>query len=677
MNQLHHLNLSNSSFSRIVPPQLGNLTNLRSLVLSFNSLTSMSLSILKTSVLKSLEILNLSVNQFNGSMPDLRAFPSLTELYLFANNFTGSIPLSIGQLSELQVLDHSFNSLEGLVNESHFSKLDNLKSLDLSYNPLLILDIAPDWSPPFQLANIHLARCNVGPTFPKWIHTQRNFASLDLHSANIRDEAPWWLWRTSSSLQFLYLSDNELSGRIPKLSSTSIEYMDVSYNNFSGPIPLFPPNVSAIFLNGNIFSGSISSICKTSHDELSFLDLSNNRLGGQVPNCWEKVPNMVLFNVANNSFSGEIPRSLGALHNLSVLQMRGNSLSGELPYNLRLCQELRIFDIGGNKLTGEIPTWIGQLYRTQFLKLQGNKLHGSIPLEICNLTNIQVLDFSINNLSWIIPDCFNNFTVLSGTDIPNPSISGNIFDPLDNGFVLTDGKCYHIRDRVVIDANRRYIFEYSSFQWKGRESKYWENLRLLKLIDFSSNGLTGNIPKSFSNMSGIRSLNLSRNSLTGYIIPDIGKMEMLDSLDLSHNQLSGEIPTSLAAIYGLGDLDLSNNKLSRKIPTGTQLQSFNPSAYAGNDGLCGDPLPKCPGDSLRPSTTIPMENMNENDVSMFSFMQEVGIAMAFGFIFGFWGVIGSFILKKSWRIAFFNLFDAAGDWFHVTIAVFISKCRRS
>ncbi|XP_042005953.1 receptor-like protein EIX2 [Salvia splendens] len=154
-------------------------------------------------------------------------------------------------------------------------------------------------------------------------------------------------------------------------------------------------------------------------------------------------------------------------------------------------------------------------------------------------------------------------------------------------------------------------------------------------------------------------------------------MKMLDSLDLSHNQLSGEIPTSLAEIHTLGVLDLSNNNLLGKIPTSTQLQSFNASTYAGNDGLCGDPLPLCPEDSLRPSTTNPRENVNEKDDNIFSFMQEVVISMAFGFIFGFWGVIGSFILKKSWRNAFFSVLDAAGDWFYVRIVVFVSKCKRS
>ncbi|XP_057792745.1 receptor-like protein EIX1 [Salvia miltiorrhiza] len=663
---IEHLDLSSNMLQGQILQSLCNLSRLRVLVLYKNEirgeLDELFGNISVKGILESLQILDLADNKFNGLVPDLRAFSALTEVYLRGNNFTGSTPLSIGQLSELQVLDLSNNSLEGLVSESHLIKLDKLKILDLSYNSLT-LHIAPDWSPTFQLHMIFLGGCNVGPSFPKWIQTQRNLSYLDLSRGGIRDEAPTWLWTIFPSLDTIYLSDNQITGSIPNLSSTSIIYLELSNNRFSGPIPLFYANARTIQLNGNMFSGSISSICKLPHHHLWSLDLSNNKLVGEVPDCWEKMPALFSLNLADNSFLGEIPRSFGSLVQLNTLRLRGNNLSGELPSSLRVCQYLRLVDVGGNELTGEIPTWIGEMYNMEILNLRGNKLHGSIPPQICNLTDIRILNLS----SGKIPDCFNNFTqmVEKNTKQAYPSVG------------LSYIYISHYSDNLP-NKKFRLFYEYLSVQWKGREWEYRKNLKLLKLIDLSSNRLSGSIPKSFSSMLGLISLNLSRNSLSGNINRDIGEMEMLECLDLSHNQFSGALPTSLPQLHYLAVLDLSNNFLFGKIPTSTQLQSFNASAYAENDGLCGPPLPAlCPEDSLRPSTTNPGENMNEKDDNGLSFMQEVGISMAFGVIFGFWGVVGTFILKKSWRIAYFNFWDAVGDWFYVKIAVFVSKWRRS
>ncbi|XP_047940762.1 receptor-like protein EIX1 [Salvia hispanica] len=639
---IEYLDLSNNTLEVLYENDLrGNLDEL------FGNSTS------EKGILESLQILDLARNELNGSVPDLRAFSALTEVYLGENNFTGSIPLSIGQLSELQVLDLSSNSLNGVVSESHFDKLGKLKKLDLSFNSL-ILHFAPNWRPTFQLDSIFLAGCNVGPSFPEWIQTQRTFSYLDLSRANITGEVPTWLWNVSPSLESVYLFDNQITGTVPNLSSTSIRDIDLSKNSISGPIPLFYAHVEHIHLSGNMFSGPISSICSVLHT-LFWIDLSNNQLGGEIPNCWEKKPNLFSFNLANNKFWGEIPPSLGSLHGLHVLQLRGNSLSGEFPSTLRRCQELSFVDAAGNELTGEIPTWIGEVYNMRFLILARNKLHGSIPVEICNLTHIRILDLSENNLSGKIPDCFNNFTAMAQKNVPA-------------GTNRTGYLKFFTYNNILPNVHIVRYYEYSSIQWKGQELEYRKNLNLLKLIDFSCNRLSGNIPQSFSSMRGLISLNLSSNRFTGNIIPYIGEMEMLECLDLSNNQLSGKIPTSLAQLQYLAVLDLSNNILSGEIPTSTQLQSFNASAYAKNEGLCGIPLALCPGDSLRPSTTNPGENMNKKGGSL-SFMQEVAISMGFGFIFGFWGVVGTFVLKKSWRIAFFNFFDDVGDWFYVRIAI--------
>lgn len=65
-------------------------------------------------LLSSLQILDLAGNQFDGPIPDLSVFTALTQVYLGDNNFTGSLPLSVGQLSKLHILEVSSNHLEGI-----------------------------------------------------------------------------------------------------------------------------------------------------------------------------------------------------------------------------------------------------------------------------------------------------------------------------------------------------------------------------------------------------------------------------------------------------------------------------------------------------------------------------------------------------------------------------------
>ncbi|KAG6418868.1 hypothetical protein SASPL_121074 [Salvia splendens] len=541
--------------------------------------------------LSHLQALDLSSNNFSGDLEDflfgnlstkanmsmgswrLKKFSALKKLNVGSNKFVGLMPQSLSQHSVLEEVDVSFNSLQGIISEAYFTILHNLKVLALSFNSLS-LQIVQDWSPPFQLDVIRLAGCNMNPHFPQWVQTQRNVRFLDLSYAHISDEVPRWLWSLSALLS-LNISHNHISGTIPHLLPTSIEYLDVSSNNLSWPLPLLQQDMLTVQLSQNMFSGSVSSICSTLLVEMRILDLSNNQLDGEIPNCWEKISNLEYLNIGNNSFSGEVPRTLGNMSMLNSLNLHANNLSGELPSTLSKCGELMFIDVGGNKLTGNIPAWIGAYKNLVYVILRRNRFYGSIPLEICSITHIQVLDLSRNNISGEIPHCFNIFTSLSkkNTTVLGVAITfyPTLYEPLK-------------------------VFEYAFVEWKGGEFEYRKILQHLKLIDLSNNRLVGSIPRSFSSMRALISLNLSRNMLTGTIVSDIGEMEMLEVLDLSRNQLSGHIPNSLAKLKFMAVLDLANNSLWGRIPASTQLQSFNASAYAGNDGLCGLPLKLCPGD---------------------------------------------------------------------------------
>ncbi|XP_050270295.1 receptor-like protein EIX2 isoform X2 [Quercus robur] len=109
---------------------------------------------------------------------------------------------------------------------------------------------------------------------------------------------------------------------------------------------------------------------------------------------------------------------------------------------------------------------------------------------------------------------------------------------------------------------------------------------------------------------------------------------------------------------------------------GTQLQSFNPSKFMGNAGLCGPPLiEKCPEDVT--SNVGGSKNHQEDQDGgsknhqgdQDEFWKCLYVGTGFGFAAGFWGVCVSLILNRSWRHAYFLMLINLKDWLYVTIVV--------
>ncbi|XP_062029178.1 receptor-like protein EIX2 isoform X1 [Rosa rugosa] len=661
LSQLKELILADANFSGPIPPQLGNLSNLHTLYLSSNdfeggipkgfqnlcSLESLGLAENQLSeniedsvetlscAENTLETLDLSDNLFWGSLPDLARFSKLRYLYLDSNQVNGSLPESVGQLSSLELLDLSGNSLSGVITEAHFLNLSRLQILYISGNRFSI-NLSSDWNPPFQLTDgLGMSSCKVGPAFPKWILTQTNLTELDLSNAGLSGSLPIQVWDLFSGLDYLYLSMNQIHGKLPNLSSTSLLSLSLSSNLFSGALPSFSPMLQSLYLSNNTFSGPLSSLCATQAPNLQYLDISKNLLSGELPNCWMQYQELQALDLGKNKLSGKIPSSLGNLQRIQVLRLHDNNFSGELP-SFENCTELRVVDLGNNNLSGKIPTWIGQsLPKLVILRLRSNEFNGIIPFSLCSLAGIHVLDLSHNNISGGLPHCFNNITALA-------------------------------QDYIDIPVN--LILE---LVWKGIEIEFGENLAGMRSIDMSRNCLMGEIPQSIANMIELKSLNLSTNYLTGKLPENFGNMKMLESLDLSRNQISGKIPTSFASLSFLSVLDLSHNKLSGRIPSGTQLQGFNASQYMGNDGLCGPPLtPNCSRDGATQADDN-KEHDNDGLISLGFF-----ISVVLGFVTGFWMVCGSLLLKTSWRYAYFNFLDNAKGWIYVKTAVYKAKVQR-
>jgi Leucine-rich repeat (LRR) protein len=405
--------------------------------------------------------------------------------------------------------------------------------------------------------------------------------------------------------------------------------------------------LEAFVADGNQLSGEISdlvSLLCNKPNILGILDLSNNELKGELPDCWNNLTYLHYVDLSNKKLTGNIPFSMGALSSMEALILSNNSLSGRFPSSLKNCSDkLALLDLGQNKFHGPLPSWIGDsLHQLVILSLRFNNFNESLPSNLCYLRKLQILDLSLNSLSERIPSCVKNFTSMAQNTSSSTSLEG-----------------YHWYDYSVPNSGTTggITFHFDiSLMWKGANRRYKNADKLLKSIDLSGNQLTGKIPIEMEYLFGLISLNLSKNNLTGEIPSNIGYLKLLEVLDLSRNHLSGTIPSSLAHIDGLSVLNLSNNQLYGKIPIGTQLQTFNATSFEGNSNLCGQPLDrKCPGEELVEHQK-PQVRAGDDDKSIS--LEALYMSMGIGFFTGFVGLIGSILLLQSWRDTYSKFLNA-------------------
>ena len=118
-----------------IPPELGGLTGLNQLDLSYNQLTGTIPTALGS--LTNLTALNLFVNRLAGPIPaELGRLTKLQALELWDNQLTGPIPPELGSLTNLQALHLNGNQLTGEI-PPELGRLINLRALTLHDNQLM------------------------------------------------------------------------------------------------------------------------------------------------------------------------------------------------------------------------------------------------------------------------------------------------------------------------------------------------------------------------------------------------------------------------------------------------------------------------------------------------------------------------------------------------------------
>ncbi|KAJ4844089.1 Protein STRUBBELIG-REPTOR FAMILY 6 [Turnera subulata] len=172
-SRVTELKLNNLGLSGSIGYQFSSLTALTNLDLSYNSLAGS----IPYNLPPSLRQLNLASNQFTGDIPwYFSQMTSLTYLNLAHNQLQNQLNDIFGQLSSLSTLDLSFNSITGDLPES-FSNLSSMKSMYLQNNQFT--------GPIDVLANLPLETLNIGNNhFSGWIPSQLNNINLQKEGNN-------------------------------------------------------------------------------------------------------------------------------------------------------------------------------------------------------------------------------------------------------------------------------------------------------------------------------------------------------------------------------------------------------------------------------------------------------------------------------------------------------------
>ncbi|XP_028096255.1 LOW QUALITY PROTEIN: receptor-like protein EIX2 [Camellia sinensis] len=625
---LMHLELSNNKLVGKLPEWLGQLENLVGLGLSNN--------LLEGPILASLGTLQ-----------------NLTDMGLEGNKLNGTLPVSFGHLSELHTLDISYNQLTGVISETHFATLSKLKILTLASNSF-VLNVSSNWVPPFKVINLDMGSCQLGPSFPAWLKSQKELQFLNLPNTSISGSLPSWFWDISSNLSLLNVSFNQLKGQLPnQFSVTAFADIDLSSNLFEGPIPL--PTV-----------------------QIELLDLSNNHFSGSIPhNISNIMPDLIFLSFSGNQLSGEIPESIGQMSYLQVISLSSNHLTGSIPSSIWNCTYLKVLDLGNNNLSGVISGTLGELKQLQSLHLSNNKLTGEIPSSFQNLSSLETLDLGNNKLSGHIPPWFGNgFPNLRIISLRSNAFSGGlssglsnlsslqVLDLAENNLTaqfpasLGDLKAMVGEQKVTKylfygKYRGRYYEESLVVNTKGKFQKYTKTLSLVIRIDLSSNNLYGEFPVEITKLTGLVVLNLSRNQISGQIPEGISSLQQLGSLDLSSNRLSGAIPPSKSSLSFLGYLNLSNNDLTGMIPDTGQMSTFDESCFDGNPGLCGVPLTvTCSNSDSDKGESVENDHNDDGFIDQWFYLS-VGLGFAAGLL------VPCLVLasRKPWSDAYLSFVD--------------------
>jgi Leucine-rich repeat (LRR) protein len=608
MTRLTHLEFRNTSITRIS----GNFPRLNILELTNNQRFQGFYSGVLNNLTSSLRKLIIRKSDLQRLPNAIGSLTSLTELTITDSPHLSTLPDTIGDLGNLQVMEFSHCGLTHL--PPYMGRLYNLIALDLSYN---------------QIAHV-----------PSHIGNMENLRALDLKYNKIRT-----LPEEISNLRILEIlsvRDNLLETLPRSLSTmTNLRKLVIDNNPF---VELYLHN-----MNINHISGEFPI--------LRILELTNNRKFREFhTDAFKNLTALQRLIIMDSPHLFELPGTIGFARDLRELKIMHCGLT-KLPPSIGTLQYVTALDLSYNRIT-HIPNTIGDMESIRELDLSHNKIR-TLPEEISNLRFLETLLVN-DNLLKTIPDSllrlhrmhefhmynnplrleeiasrlldmdpvkildFINVRLDEDDLVIEPSIFGDDDDDDDSISHLTKlpdtvmrlrrlfriyvnapnllslhpdlhtiptlkeivivSRAYRIigRDlRAITRLTHLELYDTSITRMSGQfpnllklelcnnrslstfSPTTMRSLTALKFFTITDSPLLSKIPNAIGDLRDLRKLWIALCGLT-QIPPSIGRLRNLITLDLSYNQIA-HVPSNIGNMENLRTLDLKYNKI-RTLP---------------------------------------------------------------------------------------------------------------
>ncbi|KAK6144103.1 hypothetical protein DH2020_020923 [Rehmannia glutinosa] len=272
--------------------------------------------------------LYLSSNQFSGSLP--RVVDNVIELDLSNNRFSGGMSLFLcnttSMIITMEILDLEGNQLTGELPDC-WMKWRSLKMLNLGNN-MLSGSIPNSIGLLVHLLSLNLYNNRFSGQIPLSMQNCTRLLKIDFGGNDLDGNIPTWMGTNLGNLRILILRSNKLSGEIALdiCRLKSLQILDLSDNMVSGIIPRCVNNFTAMTTKRSLVDQyGERTLDYSDYYRGVFLESASMVTKGRQLLYDTILPLVTNIDLSQNNLSGDIPKELTSLVELRSLNVSGDT----------------------------------------------------------------------------------------------------------------------------------------------------------------------------------------------------------------------------------------------------------------------------------------------------------------------------------------------------------------